>query len=104
MVEVLYELTKVTEEGDTVQIKILNVKQDVKYPQGIKYRLALVHNEKRVVGYDNSYPEGHHRHVIKDGKPVKRHYNFVNAASVLKDFKNDVNKWRVGKYGAGTKE
>lgn len=104
MTEVLYELTRETEERDTIQIKILKVKKDDKYPQSIKYRLALIHNEKRMIGYDNTYPEGHHKHFIGNNKELKVPYTFVDAETLLKNFKADVEKWRVKQYGINYKE
>jgi len=56
-----------------LDIKILKVKKDV------KYRLVLIRKEKRVLGYDNSYPEQHHKHIIKGNKEVKVTYRFVDA-------------------------
>ena len=104
MVEVLYGLIKETEEGDTIQLRILKVKKDAKYPEGIRYRLALIHDEKRVLGYDNTYPEGHHKHVVKDNKEVKVSCKFVDAETLLRSFKTDVEKWRNEQYGTDYKK
>jgi 5-methylcytosine-specific restriction endonuclease McrA len=104
MAEVLYELKRETDEGDTIQIRILKVAKQDKYPEGIRYRLALIHKEKRVLGYDNTYPEGHHKHSVSFRGHEKTRYAYADVETLLKDFRKDVNRWRADTYGAGNKK
>jgi len=32
------------------------------FPQGLKYRFVLIHKGERVLGYDNKFGEGNHKH------------------------------------------
>jgi hypothetical protein len=50
-----------------------------------KYRLVYVVNGIRLVGYDNERGKGDHRHL----GTVESPYEFVNVATLLKDFWQD---------------
>lgn len=51
-----------------------------------KYRLAYVVSGTRLVGYDNERGKGDHKHV----GGVERPYDFVDVATLIEDFWNDV--------------
>jgi hypothetical protein len=104
MAEVLYELKRETDEGDTIQIKILKLAKQDNYPEGVRYRLALIHKEKRMLGYDNTYPERHHKHGVSSQGLEKTRYAYVDVETLLKDFRKDVNRWRADTYGASIKK
>jgi hypothetical protein len=57
---------------------------------GFKYRLALVVDCECVLHYDNESGKGDHKHIGKDETP----YVFTTPQTLLKDFWNDVDKWR----------
>ena len=69
-----------------VEMKIWQVPKDIKYPTGYKYSLYAVYNQEILVGYDNHYPKGHHRHM--DGQ--EEEYNFTDIRKLINDFKSDV--------------
>ncbi len=53
-----------------------------------KYRLVYVVDGLRLVGYDNERGKGDHKHF--DG--VERAYEFIDAATLLVDFWEDVKR------------
>jgi len=60
-------------------------------PEGTDYPLALNSPEgERVVGYDNHWPKGHHRHVLREEGP----YSYRGIDHLIADFKADVSKVR----------
>ena len=75
------------EEGWRMVIKIWQVPVSRTSPDGIDYSLSLISPEgERVVGYDNHWPKGHHRHVlIEEGS-----YTYSGIDNLVADFKTDV--------------
>ena len=58
------------EEGWRMVVKIWKVAKSRNSPDGIDYSLSLISPEgERVVGYDNHWPKGHHRHVLGEEGP-----------------------------------
>jgi hypothetical protein len=58
------------EEGWRMVVKIWKVARSRSSPDGIDYSLSLISPEgERVVGYDNHWPKGHHRHVLGEEGP-----------------------------------
>ena len=53
-----------------------------------KYRLVLIRNGVRVVGYDNERGKGDHRHH----HGVEAPYNFVSIERLIADFEADVTR------------
>jgi len=79
------------EEGWQVVIKVWSVPVSPTSPQGVDYSLVLISPEgERVVGYDNHWPKGHHRHVL--GKEEKYAYRGVDR--LVADFYADVARVR----------
>jgi hypothetical protein len=56
----------------------------------LKYRLALVVDGTCVLRYDNESPKGDHKHV----EDKEEDYIFTTAEALLRDFRQDVDKWR----------
>lgn len=56
---------------------------------GFKYRLVLVHNGVRVIGFDNERGKGDHRHLGQAEAP----YVFVSIDQLLDDFFKEIDKW-----------
>jgi Family of unknown function (DUF6516) len=51
-------------------VKIWKVPRSRNSPDGIDYSLSLISPEgEGVVGYDNHWPKGHHRHVMEEEGP-----------------------------------
>ncbi len=68
-------------------IKIWKVPVSRTNPDGIDYSLSLISPEgERVVGYDNHWPKGHHRHVLTEEGP----YTYSSIGALAADFKADV--------------
>ena len=75
------------EEGWRMIIKIWKVPVSRTSPEGIDYSLSLISPEgERVVGYDNHWPKGHHRHVLAEEGP----YTYGGIDELVTDFKADV--------------
>ena len=75
------------EEGWRMVIKIWKVPASRTSPEGIDYSLSLISSEgERLVGYDNHWPKGHHRHVSSEEGP----YNYGGIDDLIADFKADV--------------
>ena len=68
-------------------IKVWKVPASRTSPEGIDYSLSLISPEgERVVGYDNHWPKGHHRHVSSEEGP----YAYSGIDDLVADFKADV--------------
>lgn len=93
MAEVLFHEKVVTEEGDIVEARILRVPPDSAHPEGRRYALVYIHQNKRVIGYDNFERKGHHKHI--EGKELP--YQFENVEKLLQDFNEDIRKWKSKK-------
>ena len=75
-------------------VKIWKVPTSQTSPEGFDYSLALISPEgERVVGYDNHWPKGHHRHVLGQEGP----YSYRGIDRLIVDFKADVSKVRSNK-------
>jgi len=82
------------EEGWRMVVKIWKVPKSQTSPEGIDYSLALISPEgERVVGYDNHWPKGHHRHVLgREGA-----YSYRGIDRLIADFKANVSMLRRSK-------
>jgi hypothetical protein len=79
------------EEGWRLVVKIWKVPTSRISPEGIDYSLSLISPEgERVVGYDNHWPKGHHRHVLGE----EGAYNYRGIDPLLADFRADVSVLR----------
>ena len=75
------------EEGWRMIIKIWQVPVSPTSPDAIDYSLSLISPKgERVVGYDNHWPKGHHRHVLAEEGP----YSYSGIDALIADFKTDV--------------
>ena len=73
--------------GVIVEAKIWRVLVSDKYPDGLRYSLFGIHPDGRVlVGYDNHYPKGHHRHL----GDAQESYAFTDLEKLRDDFKADL--------------
>jgi len=79
------------EEGWRMVVKIWKVPRSRNSPDGIDYSLSLISPEgERVVGYDNHWPKGHHRHVLGEEGP----YTYRGIDRLIADFRADVSALR----------
>jgi len=75
------------EEGWRMVIKVWKVRPTETSPEGVDYSLSLISPDgERVVGYDNHWPKGHHRHVLGEGSP----YAYKDIDALIADFRTDV--------------
>ncbi len=75
------------EEGWRVVVKVWSVPVSATSPHGVDYSLALISPDgERVVGYDNHWPKGHHRHVF--GQETV--YAYQDVDRLIADFQADV--------------
>jgi Family of unknown function (DUF6516) len=79
------------EEGWRMVVNIWKVPRSRNSPDGIDYSLSLISPEgERVVGYDNHWPKGHHRHVMEEEGP----YTYRGIDRLIADFRADVSALR----------
>ncbi len=91
--EVIFHQKIVKENGDIVEMRILQVAESGPHPEGIRYALAYIHNGKRVIGFDNFEGKGHHKH--SEGK--EQSYDFRDIDTLIKDFQEEVEQWKSKK-------
>ncbi len=70
---------------------IWKVPKSIRYPDGVKYRLALVNPFAGtvLVLFDNHYPKGHHCH-FKNGE--ERPYHFKSVSALVEDYLDAIAK------------
>jgi len=89
--------TKEVKGDEIVEIKIWHVPKSDDKPHGVKYSIAYVKGNKRLVGYDNAEGKGDHRHYKDREEP----YKFTGIWNLIRDFKRDVEKIRGGNWDEG---
>ena len=82
------------QNGVIVEIKIWRINDRVRYPDRYKYSLYAIYNHEVLVGYDNHYPKGHHRHFDS----IEESYNFTTLENLKNDFKSDI-ETQIAKRG-----
>lgn len=67
------------------EVFIWRLKKSERYPNGVKYRLALVDPASGVVHllYDNHWPKGHHVHAGEN----EESYTFTSVVNLVRDFR-----------------
>ena len=93
MAEVVFHEKIEQENGDVMEMRILRVPKDNAHPEGIRYALVYIHQNKRVIGYDNFEQKGHHKHFDNKEMP----YQFEDIDKLICDFREDITKWRSKK-------
>ena len=75
---------KDSDQGAIVEVKVWDVQNSKKYPDGIRYSLFCIDKDsfEVVIGIDNHFPKGHHLHI--DGK--EEIYYFRSFHDLLEDF------------------
>ncbi len=79
------------EDGWLIGIKVWKVPVSKYSPDGVDYSLALIspHGE-RMVGYDNHWPKGHHRHFQGE----EQSYVYRGVDQLVTDFRTDMARLR----------
>jgi hypothetical protein len=81
--------------GVIVEMKIWEMQtNDGRYPDGLRYSLYGIYDGRVLVGYDNHYPKGHHRHLGVLEAP----YRFSSLDQLKNDFKSDL-EWQMIREG-----
>jgi hypothetical protein len=72
------------DDDAVIEIKVWEVFNDIRYPEGVKYSLFCVDLETNevIVGLDNHFPKGHHVHI--DNQEL--HYFFEGVEKLVDDF------------------
>jgi len=89
MSEPIYEY-KQSDDGYLIEIRILKVKEDKNYPEGIKYSLVVIDkkSKKRILGFDNEKGKGHPMHKFGREQP----YEFMDEWKLIGDFYKEYEK------------
>lgn len=92
--EVWREWKVTDEQGWLSQGVVWQVPVSSEYPDGVKYRLALIPpgGDAPAVLYDNHHGRGHHRHLRGQVIP----YEFQGVGKLLADFEKDVEEAQKG--------
>jgi len=77
--------------GVIVEMKIWDIFEDERYPDGLKYSLYATFDGKILVGYDNHHPKGHHRHL----GGIEVSYVFSGLDQLKNDFKSDLERQMI---------
>ena len=62
----------ITEKNNFIEIVAWRVPKSKSYPEGVKYSFTFVHEDKRIIAFDNFNNEGHHKHYLD--KKEKFHF------------------------------
>ena len=81
--------TRLTKKGNIISIVAWEVPKSKDYPEGINYAFALIHKNKRVLGYDNNTSEGHHRHYKSKKEPIE----FKSLENIYNQFVKEIMKF-----------
>lgn len=79
----------ITEKNNLIEIVAWRVPKSKSYPEGIKYSFTFVHDDKRVIAFDNFNNEDHHRHYLDK----KEKYHFKSLEDTANQFFTLVEKW-----------
>jgi len=81
--ESIYEY-KQSDNGYLIELRIIKVKKDENFPEGIKYSLVAIEKKtgRRILGFDNERGKGHHMHRL--GREL--HYEFKDEWALIGDF------------------
>ncbi len=81
---------KVTLRNGLTRVGIIwRVGVSEKYPDGIRYRLALVDIVKKelLILFDNHFPKGHHCHMVGE---KEKSYSFESIEKLVCDYKSEI--------------
>ena len=61
----------ITEKDNLIEIVAWRVPKSKFYPESVKYSFTFVHENKRIIAFDNFNNEGHHKHYLNKKEPCK---------------------------------
>lgn len=75
---------KQSDSGYLIEMRIMKVKKDNNFPEGVKYSLVAIDKKtgRRVLGFDNERGKGHHIHRLGRELP----YEFEDEWKLVEDF------------------
>ena len=85
----------VTNGGDLLEIKVWSVDRSASFPEGVKYSMAFIHGDERVLGFDNERGKGHHEHRL--GRESIMEYR--DLTHMLRKFEKSIDEVRGELYG-----
>tara|TARA_Y100000310_G_scaffold294612_1_gene325231 strand:- start:93 stop:377 length:285 start_codon:yes stop_codon:yes gene_type:complete len=93
MIEPIFE-HKQFDNGYLIEMKIIRVKKDEYYPEGVKYSLVVINRRtrRRLLGFDNHERKGHHWHRLN--REFK--YEFEDEWKLIEDFYKEYEKLKGG--------
>ena len=83
--KLVFHEKRIEEDGSLIEMKIWEVPDSEKNPDGVRYSLYWVKEGKVLVGYDNHHPKGHHRHY----GAKEESYAFTTIEKLIGDFLED---------------
>jgi len=84
--ELIFYEKRVFSERNIVEMKIWEVPKSKAFPEGVKYSFVFIHDNKRILGYDNEREKGHHKHYKGKEIPIK----FKDPETLLLNFQKEV--------------
>jgi len=92
MSELIYEY-KQSDNGYLIEMRIIRVKKDNNFPEGVKYSLVMIDKKtkNRVLGFDNERGKGHHMHRLGRELP----YEFLDEWKLIEDFYKEYEEIKV---------
>lgn len=84
--ELIFYEKRVISKRDIVEMKIWRIPKSKDFPDGVKYSFIYMHDNEKVLGYDNERAKGHHKHY--KGKETK--IEFKDPETLLTKFKEEV--------------
>jgi hypothetical protein len=89
--EEIFAIKQEKNNGDILEINVQRVDKETHYPEGIRYSLIYIRDNKTVVRLDNYHREGHHRHIGERKLP----YEFKDEWSLIGDFIEELRKQNI---------
>lgn len=100
MTELIFQDRKTIDRESRYEIKIWEVSISSAFPEGIKYSMVIVENDKMIICYDNAHNKGHHRHIF--GKQEDIAYRDID--NLLIQFNDCVDEYKKLKKEGGDDE
>ncbi len=88
------------EDSDIFRAVLWKVPMSKEFPQGIKYSFCYIHQNKRILGYDNERSKGHHMHIIdfETNEEIEEHIKVDDIEKLFEKFKQQVYELRRKLY------
>lgn len=87
--ELLFYEKYTTKAEAIVEMCVWKVPQSERYPFGVRYSLFCVKDREVIVGYDNHFPKGPHKHYGSR----EEEYEFLNVDHLIENFLKDVKRF-----------